>query len=178
MTSPSTSRPPPPAALLASPGAAPVGQLVRPLGGLVGRVVALLDETHEPVEDGLGPLHGHVGPAQHDLVPPHDHLAPHELFDPPQHRIALPKDVEHPRGRYDDLGLYLAACRNVRRDSFLLACQRFDFSATGLVIPETTAAAPARRAADKFLFIATSLLPAQRAPAPRRGPRRVAWPGP
>src|SRR5215210_1313878 len=59
-----------------------VGHLVEALGCLRRRVVPLLGEPDQPVEDGLGPLHGPLGTAQHDLIPPHDDLALYKLLDP------------------------------------------------------------------------------------------------
>jgi hypothetical protein len=89
--------------------AAFVGHLVEPLGGLRGRVMPLLGETDQTVEDGLGPLHGLLGTAQYDLIPPHHDLALDELLDPPQYGVAVPEDVERPARRYDELDFYLAA---------------------------------------------------------------------
>jgi len=71
--------------------------------------VPLLSEPDQTVEDGLGPLHGRLGTAQDNLIPPHDDLALDELFDPPQDGVAIPEDLERPARWYDELDFYLAA---------------------------------------------------------------------
>jgi len=91
------------------PPAAFVGHLVETLSGLRGRVVPLLSEPDEAIEDGLGPLHSPLRTAQNDLIPPHDDFALDELLDPPQDGVAIPEDLERPAWRYDELDFYLAA---------------------------------------------------------------------
>jgi hypothetical protein len=91
------------------PPAAFIGHLVEALGGLQGRVVPLLSEPDEAIEDSLGPLHSPFGTAQDDLIPPHDDLALDEFLDPPQDGVAVPEDLERPAWRYDELDFYLAA---------------------------------------------------------------------
>jgi len=76
--------------------------------------VSLLGEPDEAIEDGLGPLHGTLGTAQDDLIPPHDDLALDELLDAPQDGIAVAEDLECPAWRYDELDFYLAAGRGFR----------------------------------------------------------------
>ncbi|HEY6690488.1 MAG TPA: hypothetical protein VI008_05535, partial [Rubrobacter sp.] len=68
--------------------------------------------------DGLGPLHGTLGTAQDDLIPPHDDLALDELLDPPQDGVTVSEDLERPARRYDELDFYLAAGCGFRRFSF------------------------------------------------------------
>src|SRR5215210_6584207 len=86
-----------------------VGHLVEALGGLRGRMVTLLGEPDEAVEDGLGPLYGPLGTAQDDLVAPHDDLALHELLDLPEDGVPVPEDLERPARGYDELDIYLVA---------------------------------------------------------------------
>src|SRR5215212_6900815 len=85
------------------------------LGGLRRRVVTVFGEPDKTVEDGLCTLNRRLGPAQHDLVSSHDHLALDQLLDPPQDRVAVPEDLEHPPRRYDELRVYLGV-------RFLLLC--------------------------------------------------------
>src|SRR5215218_3172166 len=89
--------------------AAFVGHLVEALAELRGRVVSLLSEPDEAIEDSLGPLHSPLGTTQDDLVAPHDDLALDELLDPPQDGVPVSEDLERPAWRYDELDFYLAA---------------------------------------------------------------------
>jgi hypothetical protein len=91
------------------PPAAFVGHLVEALGSLRGRVVPLLSEPDEAIEDGLGPLHSPLDTAQNELITPHDNLALDELLDPPQNGVTVSEDLERPAWGYDELDLYLAA---------------------------------------------------------------------
>src|SRR3712207_8801894 len=110
------------------PPPADVSHLVQPLCGLRRRVVVVLGESDEAVEDRLGSVNRPLGPAQHDLVSPHYDLALDQFLDPPQDRVALPEDLEHPPRRYYELRLY----PGVRSSSFFsrplsavtLACAR------------------------------------------------------
>jgi hypothetical protein len=72
-------------------------------------MVPLLSEPDEAIEDGLGPLHGTLGTAQDDLIPPHDDLTLDELLDPPQDGVTVSEDLERPAWRYDEFDFYLAA---------------------------------------------------------------------
>jgi hypothetical protein len=89
--------------------AAFVGHFVESLSSLRGRVVPLLSEPDEAIEDGLGPLHSPLCTAQDELIPPHDDLAFDEPLDPSEDGVAVPEDLERPAWRYDELDFYLAA---------------------------------------------------------------------
>jgi hypothetical protein len=77
-------------------------------------MVPLFSEPDEAIEDGLGPLHGTLGTAQDDLIPPHDDLTLDELLDPPQDGVTVSEDLERPAWRYDEFDFYLAAGRGFR----------------------------------------------------------------
>jgi hypothetical protein len=76
--------------------AAFVGHLVEALAELRGRVVPLLSEPDEAIEDSLGPLHSPLCTAQDDLIAPHDDLALDEFLDSPKDGVAVPEDLERP----------------------------------------------------------------------------------
>ena len=133
------------------PPAAAVGHLVEALGGLRGRVVPLFGEPDEAIEDGLGPLHGRLGTAQDDLIPPHDDLALDELLDPPQDGVTVSEDLERPAWRYDELDFYLAAGCGFRVASF----SGSGFSSAQHRDPKTSAAAFAPSASSAFLIPGT-----------------------
>src|SRR5829696_8949524 len=91
------------------PSPATVSHLVEALSRLRRRVMPLLGEPDEAIEDSLCPLYSPLGAAQHDLVPPNDDLALDEFLDPSEDGVAVPEDLERPPRRYHELDFYLAA---------------------------------------------------------------------
>ncbi len=81
--------------------------------------MTILSKLDEAVEDRLGPLDGNLVPAQHDLVPTNDDLAIDKLLDPPEHRIPVPKNLQHAPRRYHQFGLDPTLGCNVRLSSLI-----------------------------------------------------------
>jgi hypothetical protein len=80
-------------------------------------VVAALRELDQSVEDGFSPLDRGLLPVQQDLVPTYDHLALHELLDPPQYSVPVTEDLEHAPRWHDQLDLDLSFSPSFRVSS-------------------------------------------------------------
>jgi len=84
-------------------------------------MVPLFGEPYQPIEDGLGPLHGHLGTAQDHLITPHDDLALDEFLDPSEYGVAVPENLQGPAWRDNELDFYLVAGSCFRCFSFVVA---------------------------------------------------------